>query len=747
MRRSGKYLKRLILLMCLFVLAAGQAVAQGRYAVPHINEQILLDGVNSEPAWTTIEPLPVVMHTPVYQGEMTRRTEVRLAYDETYLYVGARCYERPENITQVSFKRDAFSPSTDLFGILLDTFNDNENGLGFFTTPAGNRIDFSLFNDAEVTSGEPDDVPFSLSWDTFWDVAVHRNEDGWFLEMRIPLSSLRFQDDHGEVVMGIIAWRYMSRANEVHIYPGISPKLGGWSILKPSLAGELTLDGVQSSTPLYITPYLLGGFGHRTEREEDIPVDNRTDHRTSEIGLDVKYGITSNLTFDGTLNTDFAQVEADDEQVNLTRFSLFFPEKRRFFLERASIFDFKFGGRNQLFYSRRIGLHHEEQVPIYGGGRLVGRLGKWDVGVLNMQTAPQKDLDLPSENFGVLRLRRQMLNPYSYFGAMTTSRIGTGGRKNLAYGLDGIARVFGDDYLTLNWAQTFDDTTETDGSVLDAVRVRAGWERRTYEGFGYEADYSRTGAGYNPGIGFQMRHAYTRIGGGISYGWIMSERSAFLLNQIRLRNAEYFRTDDNSQESSERTISWEGQWKSGAFMVVNIIASHDDLRESFELSENTEVPPGSYRFVAAEAMHSTPAGRPLLVVNQLHVGTFYDGRRLTAGIIPTWNLSRYLSLGGFYQYNRVEFPERQQAFRAHIGRLRIEATMNVQLALSAFIQYNSDIHEVITNLRFRYNPREGYDIYLVYNEGLNTNRDRKYPVLPLTRNRTILLKYSYTFLY
>jgi len=329
--------------------------------MPRIRSPITLDGLSNEPAWEGIKTLPMVMHSPNFGTAPSELTEVLVAFDDDFLYVAGRLYDRePSKIQANSKQRDSTDPSSEWFGIVIDSFNDKENALAFFTTPSGLRWDAAVLNDAQ----EP--VPFNLSWNTFWDVATSQNNEGWFAEMRIPFSSLRFQDKNGRVVMGIILRRYIARKSEHITFPKIPPNWGFYSFFKPSQAQEFVLEGVYSRKPLYVAPYLLGGFGYYSELNEDETVYQRVKNLEHEGGLDVKYGLTSNITLDITLNTDFAQVEADDQQINLTRFSLFFPEKRLFFQERSSNFDFNFetSEPNRLFYSRRIGIHEGELVWI-----------------------------------------------------------------------------------------------------------------------------------------------------------------------------------------------------------------------------------------------------------------------------------------------------------------------------------------------------------------------------------------------
>ena len=738
----------LFICTCLGFATFLRADSPGRLVIRRVDSPIKLDGLIDEPAWENLEPLPHVEHAPNFGEEPSERTVVFVGFDDDYLYLAGRLYvSDPSFIQGPTKKRDTTTPSNDFFGILIDSFNDKENGLAFFTTPAGLRWDVAIYNDMVVD--DPQRPPMNESWNTFWDVAVVRNQEGWFVEMRIPFSSLRFQDKDGRVVMGIITWRWIARKNETIIFPAISPDTGAWSIMKPSLAQEVVLEGVQSRKPLYVTPYVLGGQGRVYELNDAETAYLRTDDSVTEAGLDIKYGLTSNLTLDLTANTDFAQVEADDVQVNLTRFSLFFPEKRLFFQERASIFEFNFGGSDRLFYSRRIGIFEDEEedelkaVRLYGGLRLVGRVGGWDLGFMNMQTAAIEEIS--SENFGVFRLRRRVFNPYSYVGGMITSRIGMDGSYNVAYGLDGIFRLFGDDYLTINWAQTFENDAANKALSLDPAKFRLSWERRILRGIGYNLDMSRAGENYNPGIGFEIREDYTRFGNRLFFGWIPSEKSFLRFHQVYLDGFFIQRNSDNSTESAEFGPGWMFESKSGwgGFFQPKLYV--ENLTETFELSDDVEVPPGEYTFYGVEGNFQTPMGRLFFLMPNFQAGSFYDGWRISIGTIFSWSLSSVWELSGFYQFNRVEFADRNQKFTAHLARLRILATFTTKISASAFIQYNGADDVVVANARIRYNPREGNDLYIVYNHGVNTDRYRKVPNLPFTDNRAIMIKYSYTF--
>lgn len=747
----------LVLIIAVFALCGRPALSREVNSTPEsrlpiaiqkLSGPIILDGLSDEEAWEEITPLAMVMQTPVFGNPPSEKTEVLIAFDDEYLYVAGRLYDtEPSKIQSPSKKRDYFEANTEWFGVIFDSFNDKENALGFFTTPAGLRWDGAIINDAEQRM--PTDMPINVSWNTFWDVKTAVNGQGWFAEMRIPFSSLRFQAKDGRVIMGLLSWRWIPRKSELLTLPAIDPKFGQWAMWKPSQAREIVLEGVHSRNPLYITPYGLAGYGLSYDLNEEQTAYLRTNAPTTEAGLDLKYGLTSNLTLDLTLNTDFAQVEADDYQVNLTRFSLFFPEKRLFFLERAGIFDFNFGGYNMLFYSRRIGIYEEEAVRLYGGARLVGRLGSWDLGLLDMQTAAVEtdEGSLPSENLGVLRLRRRVFNPYSYVGGIVTTRIGLDGSYNTVYGLDGTLRLSSEDYLLFNWAQSFESGEENDPVSLDPSRFRLTWDRRTMKGLGFNLGYSYAGEDYNPGLGFEMREDFSQIGNRLWYGWLPGEKSSLYSHNIFVDGFLYLRNDRSSLESLEIGPGWQFVAKSGWNGQFALKLYKESLIEEIEFFDRVDVPPGEYSFCGFEGYLQSPFGSLLSAMVTAKTGSFYDGWRTTIGLKPIWGISSDLSLSGYYEFNHVTFPDRNQRLTAQIAQIRLLATLSTKFSALAFVQQNSAADELTGNIRLRYNPREGIDLYLVYNENLNTHRRREIPNLPFSSNRAIMVKYSYTFVF
>ncbi|HNY15494.1 MAG TPA: DUF5916 domain-containing protein, partial [Bacteroidales bacterium] len=522
-------MKRRLLLFTVFLALTGyslnsqsDSLASRKQAliIDRLSSSINFDGIPDEDAWKGIPPVRMTMHSPVFGKEPTETSDVRITYDDKYLYAGAWvCFRDSSMMRSASYKRDYMGMGSDWLGIFLDTYNDKENSMMFFTTPDGLRFDAGVQKDAVVFM--PDQQPMNLSWNTFWDVATKKGSYGWSAEFRIPLSSLRFQNVNGVVKMGLTVERWIPSKNETDIFPAIPPDWGENSVMKPSQAQEIVFRDIVPGKPLYIAPYALSGFESSYTQKSDGGSYLKSDKPQFEAGLDVKYGISKTMVMDVTLNTDFAQVESDDQQINLTRFSLYFPEKRAFFLERASVFDFSLGGNSNLFYSRHIGLSEDydpgrddenpEPVRIYGGARITGRIKGWDVGFMNMQTAPLRADDsegneqtfIPSENFGVVRLRKQVFNENSYVGTMATSRLGADGSYNLAYGLDGIFRVFGNDYFEFRWTQTFEDDVKSK-SLKEPTLLMATWERRSRKGFSYNLGYTQSGVNFNPGIGFEM---------------------------------------------------------------------------------------------------------------------------------------------------------------------------------------------------------------------------------------------------
>ena len=710
--------------------------ADGVIDLVRLDGVINFDGVPDEPIWQRIEPFPLTMYSPTYRGSPGERTEIRVAYDDEYIWVAAVMHERdPANIDAYSLRRDFWS-GDDTFGILLDTFNDDENAVRFTGTPLGARLDYDItLNGAEVSD----------TWDTFWDLRTRIGESGWTGEMRIPFSSLRFTPDGDEVVMGMTVYRWTSRTNERVTFPAIPSEFKDTRV---SIMQDVRMTGVSRRSPVYVTPYVLSGVDRQTSIPTGATHFERLSDESFEVGADVKLSPSSNLTIDLSANTDFANVEADQQQVNLTRFPLFFEEKRPFFLERAGPFSFSTGAdQGRLFHSRSIGLVDGQPVRILVGVRALGRAGRVDFGGLSMQTARHDGG--PSENLAVGRVRAQTLNTTSYVGGMLTSRFAEGGDRNVTYGLDSSLNPWGDEYFTIKWLQTFERSQGVNvaSGRWDDSRLVLDWSRRRIQGLSYSTTFTRSGAGYNPGVGFESRRDFKRVGSSIDYQWFFSEESSLRRLWIGHWGNAWFRNDAGDVSTAWLHPFVQIETKNGATVLISTNHSFDDTGDGFSLSDEAQVPPGEYWMTEAWLSFGPPDGWSIAPIVTFQGGEFYDGTKVGLSTTLRWRASRHLEVTGDYQLNRIRFDTRAQAFDSHLVGVRVRGAWNASLSAEAFVQYNSTIDRVTGNTRLRYDVREGRDLWLVWNESLNTQLE--YPgasVLRLPRSdaRQFVVKYTHT---
>lgn len=712
-------------------------------SVSVLPDDFVFDGIPSEAGWASIPSVELVVQSPVYKGTPSQKTVIKLAYDQNYIYLAGSLFDtEPEKIPLTTKLRDGGDESTDWFGLVIDSYNDNQNALSFFTTPTGSRFDAAILNDANATGGTD---PMNLSWNNFWDVKTSITDEGWFAEMRIPFSSLQFQtDENGSATMGITIWRYIARNNETHISPDISPDFGPMGVFRPSLAKEYVFHSISQKKPFYITPYLLSGFEslhHLDDAHSAYVADNRL---VRSAGLDVKYGITNNFTLDLSLNTDFAQVEADDQQINLTRFSLFFPEKRLFFQERSGIFSFGFGSNNNLFYSRRIGIDDNgNPIPILGGARVTGRTGDLDIGFLSMQTRATDNFQ--SNNYTVFRVKKRIINDNSDIGALITNKIAPDGSFNTVYGVDSRINVWGDDFLRIQFAQAINDGIESDYTSLEPSLFWLSLSRSSDGGFTYGVSISRIGEDFNSEVGFIERLNYTRFGTRFQYNWYPGENSYFFKHGPSIRGSSFLDNFDNSYNSGSYRASYAWTLKNGMTIDAGTRLQFDDIKEPFTLAGVADVPIGDYFYQSYNVEFNTPTVYQYRLIGSVESGPFFDGYKNSFLLSPVYNISSSLSLSGSYEFNQVMFDERNTLFIAHIARIKALVMFSTKLSISSFIQYNSIDHLWLGNIRFRYNPAEGNDLFIVYNTDANAQRSFYTPHLPLSNQSTILVKYSYTF--
>ena len=718
----------------LFLLVAAPAAAQGRgeLELQRLQTPIELDGRVTDAEWGLVAPLPLTMFSPVFNGTPSERSEIRVAYDDHYLYASGRFLDaRPDELRINSLTRDRWS-GDETFVLLLDPYNDNETGLWFYLNPAGVRFDNSISDDGNT---------WSDSWNGMWDAATQVGSDGWYAEVRIPLSTLRFQDVDGRVVMGLTVSRLMARTNERVTFPSIDPR---YNFRSPSVMQDVVLRGITPRRPVYLTPYVTSG-ATRIARLPAGAAAYQTDRGlANEIGGDLRYGLSDNLNLDLTINTDFAQVEADDAQLNLTRFPLFFPEKRQFFQERAGVFSFDFGSGGRLFHSRQIGLAPDRTpLRMLGGARIVGRAGGWDLAALDVQTGRRDQI--PAENLGVLRVRRRVLNEFSYAGAVVTTRLAEGGGYNVATGLDAQVRVFGNDYLTLRGASTFDDADSAAG-VLDRSQVHLNWNRRSSRGLTYNLQYHRAGPQYRPELGFLPRPDFTRFQL-YAEQYALPESGMLRSHGPGFVGIWHWGNTSKELESYYLAYWWRFAFPSGANGWLQVTHLYEDVPTAFPLGKGASVQPDIHRFANIWFFYQAGTGALMRTGFEGRLGTFYDGWRATATLTPTWNVSRHLELGGSYEWNQIRFPGRA-GLDAHIARLRVGTAANAKLSMVGLVQLNSVDDKLGANFRLRYNVREGSDLWLVYDEGIFTERDQADPSLPRrpwSDSRALRLKVTHTF--
>jgi hypothetical protein len=723
------------------VLLAGAAPSGATEALPRLPEPITLDGRPDERAWQAVAPLPMVVFEPVWGAAARQRTELRVAHDGKYLYVGARLFDdEPGEVRVGSLYRDRYS-GDDAVGIIVDGFNDDMNALWFYATPAGVRGDAAISDDLITAAAD-------WSWNGHWEAAAVQSEHGWSAEMRIPFSTLGFQAYGGDAVMGLSVYRWLARVGERQVWPAVPPR---WAraFAKPSKLADVSIHGVRSGRAVYLSPYLLGGYERR-------PTALRTESRRVwlEPGLDSRLAVTSNLTLDLTANTDFAQVEADDQQINLGRFPLFFPEKRQFFLERADIFSFGWEGDSRLFHSRRIGLRAGEPIRVYGGGRLAGRAGAWDVGLLDMQS-DEPGADGPGENLGAIRVRRRLAGNGSSVGAMLTSRLARQGR-NLVSAIDADVRVVGDEFLTGKLAWSASSGRLPDGQEMpeipadDRQQVTWGsrwllrWQRRRYEGLSYELTSAFSGADYRSDLGFEGRSEVASLGSGIGYVWLLPEGAAFSKVWLRGDGSGYRRNQDGSLESGQVAATLGLQAPLGHELSLTSRHDYEDVARPFRVAR-LEVPVGRYRMTQTNLLLSpAPSGWSVRPGAGLFVGGFYGGHVRGGSASLVFNPSGHLELGVEYLLNAIRLGMGRAA-NTQLARLRLQLALDTHASLAVLAQYN-DADEVRTiNARARYHLAEGTDIWLVYDEGRFSELTMDAP-LPVQRSsRAALLKLTYTW--
>jgi len=713
---------------------------QGRATVRAIKltEPLNLDGVLDEAAYEENLPIDGFIQTIPQEGQpVSERTEAWVMYDSENLYMACRCWDSagPEGWIANEMRRDTNGlRENDFFGAIFDTFHDRRNGFNFYSNMLGAR------NDQWVTDeGNP-----NQDWNPVWSVRTGEFDGGWIVEMAIPFKSIRYLSGDDQT-WGIQMRRAIRRKNEYSHLAFVPASTGGrGSINRVSAAADLVgLDLPPAGKNIEIKPYATSSLTSDYTRTPAISNDAK-----GALGGDLKYGITANVTADLTYNTDFAQVEVDERQVNLTRFSLSFPEKREFFLEGQGLFDFGRGRRGgggggggrgfggggggaapQVFYSRRIGLTDGEAVPILGGGRVTGKAGRLGFGLMNVQTERLRGVT-PETNFSVVRVKQDVLRR-SFIGALFTNR-------SRSAQVDGANQVYGVDG---NFA--FGQSVAFGGFYSQSRTSGLNAENESYLGranfagdkYGVDGEYLVVGENFNPEVGLVRRDNFRRFS--TSARFSPRPRSIESIRQFRF-NAGYERIESLDLTVLETEI-WTGRFnielENSDQIGVRGAFNFERLDGPLDVSSTVSVPVGDYDFNSVTFQYNFGGQRRVSGFASLEIGEFYDGTITSIGYQRgRISVLNQFSLEPSISFNDVKLPAGD--FTTTLVGLRADYAFTPLMFIGGLIQYDSDSDSFSSNLRGRWEWAPGSEFFAVYTDE-RTTLGRGFPGL---QNRAFVLK-------
>jgi hypothetical protein len=664
-----------------------------------------VDGVLDEAEWQSAPAIDQFVQQEPQEGQpATDRTEVRVLFDEGHLYIGVKAYSSI-GVTATEMRRDADRLfDEDNFQVILDTFHDSRNGYMFLTTPLGAKLEQQIFDEGEG-GGRGTTANVNRNWDGVWDAAARITDEGWTAEIEIPFSTVRFKPSDAQV-WGVNFQRHTRRKNESVLWAAI-PR--AYTLTRVSLAGELHgLSGVSRGLDLRLKPFMVAGVhdvqASRTARVTD-PI--------RDIGLDARYGLTAGLNMDVTVNTDFAQVEVDEQQVNLTRFGLFYPEKRDFFLENSNFFTMGTGSsftsaqvQTDLFFSRRIGLSDSgTPIPILGGVRVAGKSGANNIGVLDIQT--DEAFGRPGDNFFVGRYSRDVFRR-SRVGAIFINKESTGGSThfNRTIGVD--ANLAPSANLQINSYLAKTETPGRDGNDM------AFYGRIAYRDpkWNLWLNYLDVQDNFNAEAGFVQRTGIRTTKG------YFSPTPRPKTGNIKLMEPMYVLTYTTDQTNRlvyrNHHVMLGTTLRDDTFINVFYQNTFDVLDVPFRIRPDVTIPAGEYRMHEWYFTVNSSPGRRIYERLTVSPVQFYDGTRLNvsaaAGLRATSQFSAEV------QFNRNDVKMPWGDFLVNLSVLRLDYTFSPRMTIRSLTQYNSSTHEVSNNIRFNFIYRPGSDIYIVYND-------------------------------
>ena len=682
-----------------------------------------IDGKLTEEAWA-LAPAQgnFIQREPAFGAPATEQTQFKILYDARALYIGVWVWDSdPAGVMGSEMKRDAGLNKGDQLKIVIDTFHDHRNAFYFSTNPLGAYKDANTIENGRT---------INYDWNAVWDNKTYIDDKGWYIEIEIPLSQLRFRTTIGESTWGLNLCRILFRKNEESYWVPFPREWGANGFARVSNAGVLEgLTDLRARRRIEFVPFVAPAASRDYVSSTNFNSD-------AKYGGDFKIGLTNDLIADFTYHTDFAQVEADQEVVNLTRFSLFFPEKRQFFTETAGIFDFGksvsagLGGEAaandpgllNLFYSRRIGLVDGQQVPIIGGGRLTGRVGDYAIGVMNIATEEETlaTREIENANFTIVRLKRNVLRN-SNIGALIVNSANGISDYNRAVGIDGGFVLGPRASLTTVLAKTFSpgagNREPGTGKDIAAV-VDFGWKN---DRFIYGAQYLDVGERFNAEVGYIPRLDVRA--GNVRAGWTPRPKFGGIRQMTFAASANYYENHAGIVDSRQQaaSVQMQRQDTSGAFASVQ--REHDNLAAPFATA-GTTIAPGTYSWTYASMSYSSNRTKRIYGSFGGDVGGYYNGDRQSVRANVTIQLGKTLLLEPVYSHNRVTLPGRD-VYHSNVLNFRVSHSFSPDFYLKGFVQYNDDRKTANFNFLWWYHYKPGSDLYVVYNQGWDVD-------LPLT---------------
>ena len=695
-----------------------------------------IDGnVLDDPVWKNIsQTTDFIQQSPDEGKPASEKTIVKIAFTNDHFYLSVVCYsDQPENIIINDTRRDSPLDDMDSFIFILDTFNDNQNGYAFGTNAAGIEYDAQITKGGEniarigrFSSGAGG--AFNINWDGSWTVKTKIHNDRWSAEFKIPFKTLRYKSEKTQE-WGVNFQRVNASIQEVSHWSPINRQ---FTVNRLISAGALTGVSPPLSQNIKFIPYFL------TQRNSNSGDEEKTKAYESVAGFDGKVSIGSGLNLDLTYNTDFAQAEADEQQINLDRFSLFFPEKRAFFLENAGLFsvgDNSFGGSEvSMFFSRRIGLAGAgNQVPINGGARLTGTIANMRVGLLNMSTKPSQGR--PSNEYQILRLKKELPNR-SHIGAIATSLIKLDSEKysNEVVALDakwGIGEVSQIDGYT-----AISNTPNLDKEKAYAFRLQAS---STGKMFSNALSYTEIGEDFNPEMGFLKRSGGYRKWSGRIFTRLRPDNNLGVLEIRPHVNYDGYWKLDGFHQTGKLHVDNHLEFRSGYEIHTGINFTKEGLIEDFDIfpSKSIVVPKSTYDHMEAQLYYTSPPTSKISFSVMNYIGGFFGGDRISSSPRLKIRFGDKFNSEISYNYNNVNLPGGN--FITYLSRSRLTYSFNPKMYIQALLQYNNQSNESFINWRFIIQRSAASGLYVVYNQM------EDYDGIPTKRNNTLILKYSHLF--